>query len=375
MLTLFTRYVTPDKNYALKLFPEWRYINDKVKDNIRGAVYYLRSINNRVETTNNPLYRLLYTHCPDITLTDIEFYKEAIYRKEQADSFYRFISINNNGKNYKDIIYKGCQEIFVNNEDDLGFEYIDDEDSWRMIQPLRIIYTDNVDLDYCLFSNKKQLSGIVVYEINILKLLFQYKKWANYRMMNFASIDPAIYLQQYVYTNAILDLVNLTIFNRLLYFLEKGSFPIKNNSKYYPFFMVDVTDKIDIVIERYCKEFNNRRTDIETLINSFPTIHFEEDYGMLHYLRVNVSEINKNCNWVPYITRFKMLGLIYKLLGETGSKYNRNYLTTFQEEIRKLSTGMVSFPQYLDPFTVSNTMDYINILKDMFLKNLNIKIR
>lgn len=375
MLSIFTRYSKPEHSNALRLYPTWRYLNLKLTDNVRGAVLYQRSLNSRPNTTNNPLYRVLFTHCPDISLNDYDFYKEVTYSIEHADSFYGFISLNNKGKAYNNIIYKGCQEIFVNDDEDLDFKYMESEEEWKNLRPLRMIYTNNTDLDFCVTPGKKMMSGVVMYNVNIKKLLFQYKKWADYRMANYASIDPAIYLLQYAFPNMILDYTNLSIFNRLMYYIKNNKFPRSTYEKFYPFYVVNVTDGIDSVLEHIVEDFSGRRVTIDNLLRSIPTCNFGDEMGMMEYLKINVPEIAKNANWVPYITRIGYINNILNMFGEIGIKYNKDKVSDFYQELKALSTGMVEIPGYVDPFLVEDMKSDIENLKSIFLSNLNLKLR
>lgn len=375
MLSVFTRYSKQEHSNALRLYPTWRYINLKLTDNVKGAVLYQRSLNARPNTTNNPIYRVLFTHCPNIELNDYDFYREVNNSIEHADSFYGFISLNNKGKPYNNIIYKGCQELFLNDDEDISFEYMDNEEEWKNLRPLRIVYTNNTDLDFCITPGKKMMSGVVMYSINIKKLLFQYKKWADYRMANYASIDPALYLIQYAYPNSILDYTNLSIFNRLMFYIKNKKFPSSRYEKFYPFYIVNVTDAIDSVLEHVVEDFSDRRINVETLLRSIPTCNFGDELGMMEYLKINVPEIAKNVNWVPYLIRTSYINNILNMFGEIGIKFNKDKVSELYQELKSLSTGMVEIPGYVDPFLVEDVKNDIENLKSIFLNNLNLKLR
>lgn len=371
MFSLFTNY-NPDVYRSLSNVPEWFNIERVVSYNVKKVREYMRSIENAGLVENNILIDLIRLLCPDINLDDVDFYNIVSRDSLAAANKVGFCSELNSGKVHKNVIYKNSQEIFVTVKKEVYFRRI--EERWRDYCPIRIIYTEDLDLNYeCRLKTKDMKNSLVVYEVDVPRYLIMFKKWAEERRRHEKSTHPLVFLTEFVLPNMLLESINLIIFNRFMFFVKNGDkAEIKTNTRNLPFYYTDMCPLIDKALKRLATLFKERSMTLGRLLNSIPTIKLNPLYPreMLYYLRLTFSMFSIKTKWLPMCTRLRYLKDLTYLIGPKGINYNKDIYRALQRQLLRVrNRDIVLNPEITNGHNeeIINDLEYLrSLLFDTF---------
>lgn len=332
MLSLFLRnpksfdiqYATPE--YSRFDLIKRRYLEElsKIKDYYRNRD---RAVNNR-----HILARLVNTLAPSIDLDDVEYFKNVSINAPYIAKQFNIVSNIHNGTILESTFYaNNSKELFlyVNNiRDPFSFK-----NNWLDAESVRIIYTENTDLDFHIpFGNKDfREPTLTVFEIDIVAMLMQYKYWCISRLKNGMSTNPNVFVATIVIPNTLNNMLDLTIFNRYLTLYKYGvckAFAIK-----HPFNVLDFSSNVDRILLDIIKHTSDKSMPVEQILNIIPTIVND---NMLEALKINSSFFTRQSYWVLWVSRINYISTLLDLLGKKGIARNRLYANILPVEIRLL---------------------------------------
>lgn len=375
MFSLFTNY-KPDEYRSLSNVPEWFNVERVVSYNVKKVRDYMRSIENAGLTENNMLIDIIRLLCPDVNMADIDFYNIVSRDYLAASNKVGICSELNNGRVYKDLIYKNSQEVFVAVKKEVYFRKV--EERWRNYCPIRIIYTEDVDLNYeCRLKTKDMKNSLVVYEIDIPRYLLMFKKWAEERISNSKSTHPLIFLTEFVLPNMLLESINLIIFNRFMYFVKNGEkSEIRTNTRNLPFYYTDMCPFIDKILKRLVKLFGERSMTLGRLLNSIPTIKLNPIYPreMLFYLRLNFSTFSIKTKWLPMCTRLRYLKDLTFLIGQKGINYNKDIYRSLQRQLLRVKNRDIVLNQAITNGHNEEIINDLEYLRSLLFDTFKIRL-
>ena len=159
----------PMKKYNRFSFIRRRYMND-----LNKVLNYYR---HRERAVNNDhlLSRLIETAIPSTTLTMFDYFRLLDTNARFVSKQFDITSSINYGKVHNNIIYsKNSDEIFIYVNSSIDFENI--HNTWREMESLRVVYTDDTDLDMKVpfidvgFSS----NTLNVFEVDVTMMGMQY---------------------------------------------------------------------------------------------------------------------------------------------------------------------------------------------------------
>lgn len=370
MLDFFTKERVVEYEPRLR-FPKWRVTESNVVRNIASIFTYARKseligpINN-----NNVLISIINKIGIDPTIDMADYYNFVSDCSEDVANSLGLVTTRSYGKPFKDLLFKNSTEFICYVNEPVYLKTF--EETWFYKDPLKVIYIDDVDLDYNIIPNSKDLNGgLVVYELNVNVMLLMYKKWVEARTKVNRGTSIAVFLSQFVIPNTLKTLVNQVLFNRMLFYIENPDVELKTKCKAYPFYTINESYNIDKIYKEYIGTINNRRFLMENYITSLPIVRvksLQDNY--LKLLRISLPMWSRKTNWLPWFLRMKHLGVMLKLLGEDGLKYNNTLYKSFQRELLNYRTGNIHKELGLPNKNLEEVEYYKDYILETVLKNL-----
>ncbi len=315
----------------IKKYSKFDYIKDRYTEELKKIKEYYRNKDNAVSNAHI-LSRIINMLSPNIELDIVEYFKivdtNAIYIARQ----FNLVSNINNGEIFNNIFYNGKSYEIINYVE-TEIDIFDIEDNWIEYSPIKVTYTEETDLDFHILNGNKTKDGVslTILELDITLLLLMYKQWALSRIREDKSTNMNVFVATIVLPNALDNMLDLTILNRLIYIYKYGDckqFRIK-----HPFSVLDFSKGIDNILEDVIKDINNSNITIEQLLNTIPTI---VNNNMLETLIINRPYYTKQSEWVIWLSRIEYIAFILEVLGNQGIKRNRDLLNRLPSLIRQL---------------------------------------
>ena len=346
MFRLFTDQVpNPNRNIV---FPAWRYINEKIQQNLAVLIRYYRSVEEPIPN-QNIIARILNDTFIDPTLDTLTYVEEVEKSKDRLNQ-YGIVSNRNLGHVFNKG-YTGSNEMFYSVQNQLFLYNI--SSTWRKLVPLRMVYTNNSNLDYEIRYGKMVSKDYTIFEIDYVKLMVMYKEWCLNRMQSRFEINPNTFISQYVFPNMLTESINIILFSRLIDRFYNVDIPKTKIT--YPFYLIDVTADIDKVINLFIKENKNRRLDVEKIINTFPNT--TEDKSTLDIVRLSEYRFLQQSNWILWLSRLPWIKFLIDFLGDIGKKYNIDLINNLQKYFLSFQSNNVPIPKSLSPENLKKFQD------------------
>lgn len=371
MLDYFNKYEV-GKYRTLLQHPRWRAVELNAKINLEKVVKYCRSVESHGPTYTNALVRLI-DHLSD-GLTDDEFiyYTKLLDRAEGISSRVGLVTSNNDGTVYKNLLYSNSNEVVVYVNKYLNLEHF--KHHWKIYSPLRLIYSQDSNMDFEAREKFKDIhGGTVFYELDVVKMMMLYRRWALMRSEYGRSVHGAIFLTQMLFPNMLMESININLFNRFIKMVRYGKhYKDTRKDRIYPFYLVNDEDKINKELLEYYNDFENRGVLYGRLINSLPVFDVTgmKPKEMLFYLRTNIPRNNIKMSWVLWCARLPYMRYLLEFLGENGFKYNRDLYTSFQREFLQFKTRGYRVNNDLPEQFKDELKDHIEYVRSVVFPNL-----
>lgn len=338
MLSYFNKY-QQGQYRTLLAHPRWSVVNQNTKINIENIIQYCRSVEGHGGYFVNPLTKIIDNLSDGIQLSEFEYYKSLLGRAMGIAYRNGCTCERGMGEIHKDFFYLDSYSVIQYVEKPIDLSVIDKY--WKIMSPLRVLYSVDSDMDYEARERKKSLPGVAIYELDVIRLMLLYRRWSQLRINSGKPIKPNIFLTQIVFPNMLLESVNINLFNRFKNLVRYGKdFKENPRPKNYPFYYLNVDSYIDKELREFYGEFNNRSALYGRIINSLPDFQItpHKPNEMLFYLRTNVPMNHIQVSWVLWCSRLPYMRYLLEFLGERGFKFNRDLYVSFQKEFLQFRT-------------------------------------
>lgn len=201
-------------------------------------------------------------------------------------------------------------------------------ENWIRLRPLTYLYHTRFDMGMPIPNNNIPGSGYAVTTLNIPMLCLQYRYW---RRMQEHSIEQreSIYrfVSKFVLPGALYSYLDIAFFNRLSR-IAKGI----GNSKFpnpHPFYLTNLTSRVDHVCELILKDQDRRSEDIEQVAWTTPMIICDRLTDIMQLPKAPVTRHNE---WAYYIARMPYIRYILTT-GVKNHRGDKSYLNDIHESI------------------------------------------
>ena len=355
MMSYFFRsnYESNVRNVIVPKF-EWIRIFYR-RDILKLFTYYyhrIRPVNNTNFFTR--LIKTMYQEEDDINV----FYEDLVARTRSSSRFFEITSNTAEGKVHHDVFYNGDLVMMLDtsshcNLEDLRYKHPTNS-------PIRVVYSDETDLDFYQLDLKKNMSHTMVIEIDIHKLLLFYREWNRIQTQENRDTDINRFVYQDLYPRIALQHIDIIMFNRLRYLFEDK----KLNQEYklrHPIPFINYTKGVDDILIRTIKTFHNTESHLDVIMENVPVIY---NKNLLNVLRFsNKYNYNKQSEWVYWVARLKYITFFLKFLGQKGIQRNLSVINQLPAQIRQLrnrSTSAIERLPYRLAVLVKEHMEYID---------------
>jgi len=317
--------------YPVKEYSKFDWIKRKYLFELEKIKTYYRQ-RERVIDNKLILPRLIDLLARDPFMDDIEYFKKVSYNADYIAKQLNIVNNLNFGEVLENEIYNsGSYEILlcVTNELNL-FEL---EDNWIELEPLRIIKTDNYNLDMNPVFDKIDfyMPNLTIFEIDIPQLMMMYKYWSKERIRNDRSTDPNVFIPTYVYPNILNNLLDLTIYNRYINIFKNETMDNLDNP--HPFLIIDYTDKLDSILSKALHDTMNHNIPLAQLLNVIPVMN---NTSMFYGLQLHKDIFNTQSYWVLVVARANYILDLLKIMGHNGIKRNLDIVNRLPVEIKEI---------------------------------------
>lgn len=234
------------------------------------------------------------------------------------------------------ILGENSKEIIIGIDDVSNFEGL--ENTWQTLKPLRVVYTPSTDL-YFRRPDKRlnfDLPSLSIFSIDVKILMVQFKHWATYRRDMDKSLDPAVFVYQYVLTNAISDMVDLAYLNVLgtaIYGIEADE-----GKNVHPFGVINMRDRIDRVNETIVKNISKLNAPYEEILANIPLVIKSDIVDQMRLVPINTT---RQASWATWLCEIPYLMLITNLSSNRTITRNKNYITALRIQMKSLERNRV----------------------------------
>jgi hypothetical protein len=331
MIDLFINDPKP-LNYSIKKPPKLDFLKRRYKEELKRVVEYYRTRESAVDNSHI-LNRIITTMDLPINIPDTLYHKLAL-----AKAKYVTRSMGVADSSSKPELLKG--KILSKNSNELLYTSMDDtmdlsslDNIWENLEPVKVVYTDNTDLNFKIPDNKKEdfLNTYSVMHIEPVVLMLQYKKWANRRLINDQSTNPNVFIYQYVLPNMVGRIFDLSLVNRFFKLCENEDIDEFKNT--HPFLVIDYSKGIDSELGTIKKYVYNQSKQIEEVLLHIPTFFHRNTMELLQVPFIILDRQTKPIYWVA---RVKYIVSIYNVLGKKGIKENRHDINRLPSLIKEL---------------------------------------
>lgn len=345
--------------YPMKEYPRIEYIRKMYHRERNKVVHYYRNRGSRVNT-EHVLSKLVYILSPDVNHSIVDYFRMVDARAKYTSKQFGLSSTINVGKVNEDIFYKNSKELLLYTEYDIDLFTFQDE--WYKKQPVRILYTTDVEFDFKLLNGtvEKGDDEISVYEVDVRTLCLMYKYWAMKRRTLDKSDHPSYFIYNLILPNMLDQLTDIALFNRFMHIYYGDKF-IEKPYK-HPFMISDYTRHVDAILSNIVKDVKDSRYDIRAIINRVPTLF---NYNMLEALYINQPYATRQCEWVIWVARLKYICFFLDLLGKNGMARNRELYNDLAIYVRYIDNGSANILNRVDGYNGERIRQYIQKIKDI----------
>lgn len=321
--------------------PEWSYINEQLQKNLNTVVNYYSARPFAVKS-NHFLSRLINSISVSFN-HNLERYYDIV--DARALSFSMTMKMSSSlfrGNIFNGVFYgDGTNEILMAVDD--VFNPYEVDANWRTTSAVRVLYHSRSDLDLLLpngktFSNEK---GYAVIAINITMLAVQYRAFLKYQKTNFIDkgLSPqttAQFIHMHVLPNMLGSHLDIALFNRAFNLLMGA--PMGENTKKHPFYLTDLTAKVDKSYNGLIELFKRRNSLYRTIMATFPTV---EDKNFLTISKLPDNAQTKQITASEVLARLPFIYFFTTLAKISQSRLNGSEENYFRKEFKHLQTNKI----------------------------------
>lgn len=330
MIDFFVNKPT-DLAFSYVRFPKWDYIQRMYTFSIDGLVSYY---NSRSLVVNNKhlLSKIIGLGFPGLELDEIEYLKNVETNSRYLAKQFRLVNNITNGDIFHNIFYKK-NSIEIITQVDFDYDFKDVYANYANYSPLRVVYTEETDLDFHLLDGRKPKAtpSVTVFELDITLMLLMFRSWGLRRKKFGLTVNENVFVGSVVIPNAIKSMVDIIIFNRFLK-IAKGE-KIPEFKLKHPMFVYDLSRGVDDILRRVVPNVVNTNIRLEHFLNTIPTLYNKNMFSTLKLSRHNYTSQSL---WSLWMARIKYIDILLELMGESGRKRNLVIMYSLPYDIREL---------------------------------------
>ena len=353
-------FVTKGSNHRFptKKYGNIDYIQRMYNREIDRVVEYYSNRNSRVRT-EHVLSKLIFIVSPDYNLPITEYFRLVDSRAKYVSKQFDISSTINKGE-LVDVFYNGAPELLLYTE--YSHNIFSFKDNWKNYNPVRIINTEDTNLDYRVFNKELNYYGtdFPVFEIDVITMCLMYKYWALERNLLEKSTHPSYFVYNIIFPNMIRQHMNMINFNRMIgtFYNELAT----SEGIKHPFMLSGYTKHIDAINNMYLRDVHNKPLKIRELISKIPTI---DGSNMFFNLFINCPYYNRQNEWVLWISRFRYIIFFLELLGERGRNNNKDVMNELYINIRYIENGSTNIFNQIPNIFQDRVRTHIEKIKEI----------
>lgn len=326
----------PTRILGQALYPDIYYIRRTYRTLIDYVKSYYRRNPKAVESTNI-IANLIQHFYIDFELDDNAFVA-AVERQGIGIARNFGLTFNmNRGKVFEKGITLGphCTELAIASFE--KFNYGKEITNWLELQPVKYLYHTRTDINLPVMNNTTPGKGHGVIVINIPMLLVQYRHWLRWQANRGVEQPENVYrfLGSIVLPNMLESYLDIAYFNRLardLQGIRNPKFPVA-----HPFYLTDLTDRVDRMIKHVNKEALAKGIEIEGLAWITPTLYKDNLFQVMQLPREPLSYQNE---WTYTLARFPYVKYLVQALHRNPG-YDKSQINHVMIELINATTDKI----------------------------------
>lgn len=318
------------------IYPEFRRIRDGLRLSVDKIKTY-RRMNPRYLPGGHILLRLLNSIPMNYRLPDDVFNDKVRDNALLFTQSLKFTSSLSRGQVWRPGAFHGggIADIIIATTDEWDVE--SGVRDWENLAPIRYLYHPMSSLRMPIpdGSFRSTEEGIAVITVNVPMLAVQYRKWRTIT----AVVDESPrtigqFLQAYPLPNMLDSQVDLAILNRIM----NQFFAVEAEEQTYkhPFYLIDWTQDVDRVLEKWLLHAAPKRWDFDTLVSQMPTVCSE---NLHHVLKLPDQAFSVQIQWAVALARLQLAAFLVQFNQKTENHRNNSYLNYLRRWIRYMDTN------------------------------------
>ena len=314
--------------------PKLEYWIDRLRKTVEKVIDYY-SLSSLYVDRPNPLINFIQALDVKTTMDEIDLTSivdnNAKYLVKQFD----FTSNLNKGKKHKNVIFKNTEEYFLITD---KFNISDlMELKTEDLNPIKILYHEKNDMVLNNPTRTKltkdiddEIKPVIIYEIELNKLVTQYYKWCKEQEILDRDKDPARYLGTIVFPELLIDFNNMSLLNIVIDLWY-------NNLPNITIYKTVIDTISDSNINHLLKELfnlvnklsNNNNLYYRDLLANIPLL----DKNAYEFLKLDLDTINLNNFWLIVMSRIDII--IWLLSIEDLRRLNKDFIEDVKYFIKR----------------------------------------
>ena len=304
--------------YPINKYSKFDHIKRKYILELDRVMYYYKNRDRSVRNTHM-LSRLLKITIPSTDLDIVEYFKHVDVNARYVSRQFGVVSNIDNGRVLSNVLLSNhSKEIYLYTENDIDIFSL--SDSWESYSPVRVIYSNNTDIDMEIFygdTKEKIMDELTIFELDIVMMACQYYYWKKGRDIMDKMSDINTYIAMMVIPNILPSYMDISMVNR---FFSLANGVIMNDGKAkHPFNVIDYTKDIDKMYRSLARSYRDTVTPIEQLYQTIRVISNENSLSTLH---INHRYYTMQSLWVLWVARLSYITDTIKFLGVKGQRRN-----------------------------------------------------
>ncbi len=289
----------PSRKTSAYVFPELIYIRRAFNDMAGDVKSYYRRSPKQVDAKNIFGNILLHIHMR-MDLDDRSFAAMVEDTCDPLAKAFNMTSSISRGKSFTKGVTLGeaTSEIIIANSE--PFDLTNLKQNWRELTPIKYLYHSRTDLNLPIMNNRTPGKGYGITTVNIPMLAVMYRYWLRYQAEREVLQKDTVYrfIGGYALPNAIDSYLDIAFFNRMARRAQGIGSPTYPTP--HPFYVTDMTDRVERAITVINEASTHRNKDIEQLAWSTPAIRAE---NLFQVAGIPKDPVTRQNEWAIILAR------------------------------------------------------------------------
>lgn len=342
MLQLFMS--RDDTHYPVTYLSRMDYVKRRCLEELRRIQLYYHGRENNTSNTHviSKLVHMLYS---DFSTDPMKVFRDINANRDYIARQLGFVSDISFGKVLNNYLYNSnSKEVYISVENFI--DPYDFQENWRAYVPIRVVYTDELNIDFYNFdgTKDKQFESLTVVEVDINILMLMYNYWGLHRIKNDLTTNVNRFVRTVVLPKMMGSMLDLTLWNRFMNLFY-------NNNMYrgyvykHPFHVIDFKPDIDYAFKNILGKVSNKSMKFNNLIEYVPSVY---NTKMNNALLLNRIYYTKQSEWSVWVSRLDYIDFLLDIGGEKGYARNSIDIKKLPQYIRLLENGSTPIDRQID---------------------------